>query len=170
MSTVVTNVKVVIDDLTTKRACLSWDAEGAHWHYWLNGNHQAEAGVGRSTPTLYKRRAGSDKPLRLELLKDGKLRPIADAAFTFAVGHGMFIAAEKRARAREETRLHESEAEARENRKRGAGPLMFDALTAIEPLIADWANDPTKNWAHRQVLDAIKAAREGTAGTAHSLS
>jgi len=165
----VTNVKVVIDDLATKRACLSFDAEGAHWHYWLNAHHQAECGVGRSTPTLYKRREGKHTPQRLDLLKDGKLRPIADAAFTLAIGHGLFIAAEQRARRKNEARLACAAGENRIARQKAAGPMMFEALAAIEPLIADWASDPTKNWAHRQVVNALAAAREGTAGVAHNL-
>jgi hypothetical protein len=166
----ISNVMVEIADGTSDRACVSWEAEGFRWHVWMRQGGPVEGGVGRQKPTLYKSsKAKPGEPghyigaRRLDALtKDGNMRPMVGAALDFVRERGLMLRALERRRRADEAKMRETEAEARDRRKRDAAPDMYDALAAVRDVTADWANDPVRNWVHRQV-EAALAKAEGRA-------
>lgn len=153
----ISNVKV---ELSGDRACLSWKADDADWHVWLDKDLRVEAGVGRSTPTLYKRAPGTTAPRRLEArATDGNLKPMVDAAVSHMYGYGLMLKARARKQREDDERMRETETEARERHKRDAGPALYEALTNVLSFVRDdWPGDPMKAWAFRQAENAIAKA------------
>lgn len=160
MTVEITNVRI---DKEHMGYCLAWHADGFRWHVWLDDDLQITRSTSKRPPTLYKnsmakhREPGYFEPRRMDATNAAN-KPMVDSALAYMREHDLVAKTEQAAQRKEDKRLAEAAAEARENRKHAAGPVLFDALSAIMPLIADWEHDPTKNWAHRQAADALDQA------------